>query len=101
MESLISNAFMKISVAAKPKSKNEQVLKIGKLNYKVSVKEETKEGKANKAVIESLSDYFKIPKSQICIVSGEKVKQKVIEITLSEKQLKEIEDSKILQPKLF
>lgn len=92
---------MKISVTAKPKSKKEFVKKIGELSYQVAVKEEAKEGKANKAIIESLSEYFKIPKSSIEIISGLASRQKVIEISLNEKGLEEIEDSKILQPKLF
>ena len=92
---------MKISVFAKPKSKKEFVKKISDFTYQVAVKEEAKEGKANKAVIKSLAEYFNIPKSSISIVSGENIKQKIIEIPLREEQLKVIEDSKQLQTKLF
>lgn len=92
---------MKISVTAKPKSKKEFVEKFGDKNYSVSVKEEAKEGKANEAILKALSEYFNLPKSGVVIISGLNFKQKVIEIALSENELKEIEDSKILQPKLF
>lgn len=92
---------MKISVSAKPKSKKEFVKKLGEFSYSVSVKAEAKEGKANEAIIKILSEYFKIPKFKISIVSGLNFKQKVIEIVLSEKELKEAADSKELQPKLF
>lgn len=92
---------MKISVTTKPKSRKEIVKKISDFIYQVAVKEEAKEGKANKAVIESLAGYFNIPKSLIQIISGENIKQKIIEIPLTEDGLKKIEDSKEIQPKLL
>ena len=92
---------MKISVVAKPKSKKMFVKKTANTTYSVSVKEEAREGRANKAIVESLAEYFKIPKSSIKILSGENIKQKIIEIPLNEAQLKEIENSKELQTKLF
>lgn len=92
---------MKISIAAKPKSKKEFVGKIADFTYQVAVKEEAKEGKANKAVIESLAEYFNIPKSSIKIISGENIKQKILEIPLNKEKLEEIEDSKQLQIKLL
>ena len=92
---------MKISVVAKPKSKKVFVKKTANTTYSVSVKEEAREGRANKAIVESLAEYFNIPKSSISIVSGENIKQKIIEIPLREEQLKVIEDSKQLQTKLF
>lgn len=92
---------MKISVIAKPKSKKEFVKKIADFTYQVAVKEEAKEGKANRAIVESLAEYFNIPKSRVQIISGENIKQKILEIPLSEEQLKEIEDSKELQIKLL
>lgn len=92
---------MKISVVAKPKSKKEFVEKISGFTYRVAVKEEAREGKANKAVVDLLAKYFNIPKSEVRIVSGENIKQKIIEIPLGEEQLEEIEESKELQTKLF
>lgn len=38
------------------------------------------EGKANKALIEFLSEHFKVKKNQIRIVRGEKSRDKVLEI---------------------
>lgn len=92
---------MKISVTAKPKSKKEFVRKLNNFSYQVAVKEGAKEGKANEAIISALSEYFKIPKSEIFITSGLNFKQKVIDLPLSENELKEIENEKVLQPKLF
>ncbi|EKD91091.1 MAG: hypothetical protein ACD_30C00047G0016 [uncultured bacterium] len=92
---------MKISVSAKPKSKKEFIKKLKDFSYSVAVKEEAKEGRANEAVIKALSEYFNIPKSEIKIVTGLSFKQKIIELPLTEKEIKEIEDSKILQPRLI
>lgn len=70
---------MKISVRVKPNTKEEKVEKVGEV-FTVYVKEPAKEGRANRAVIELLSEYFKIPKSQIVILTGIKSKQKIIEV---------------------
>lgn len=92
---------MKISVVAKSKSKKEFVKNISDFTYRVAVKEEAKEGRANRAVVELLAKYFNVPKSEVRIVSGLNIKQKIVEIPLTEEQLKEVENSKELQPKLF
>jgi uncharacterized protein (TIGR00251 family) len=70
---------MKISLRVKPNMKEEKVERVDDV-FIVWVKEPAKEGRANRAVIELLSEYFKIPKSQIVILSGMKSKQKIIEI---------------------
>ena len=68
---------MKISVRVKLNMKEEKVEKMGDA-FTVYVKEPAKEGRANRAVIELLSEYFKVPKSHIVILSGMKSKQKII-----------------------
>jgi len=47
----------------------------------VSVKEPPQEGKANEAVVASLSKYLHINKSSIRIIKGHKTKYKTIEIS--------------------
>lgn len=71
---------MRISVVAHPNSKNRKIEKdlLGALHVYVS--EPPLEGKANKAVIEALADYFKVKKGQVVFVSGHKSKNKVFEI---------------------
>ncbi len=71
---------MKIFVKVKPGAKKEEVEKIDDANFKVSVKEPPKEGKANHAVISALADYFGVARSNIQIVSGLSSKIKTIEI---------------------
>ncbi len=71
---------MKIEVVVHPNSKNPRVEKdlIGMIHIYVNAP--PLEGKANKAVIESLADFLKVKKSKIFLVKGEKSKNKVFEI---------------------
>jgi len=71
---------MKIIVDVKASAKENKVLEVGNNNFKISVKEPAKEGKANEAVIKLLAKHFDIPKSRISIVLGPKNRKKVIEI---------------------
>lgn len=74
---------MKVFVTVKPGSSQEKVVE-------AEVTEDSKtvtiwtharahDGEANKAVIEALSDYYKIPKTSITLVRGATSKQKVFE----------------------
>lgn len=73
---------MRIDVIAHPNAKNPRVEKDLYDTLHVYVNAPPLEGKANKAVIEALSDYFKVKKSAVFLVSGEKSKNKVFEISL-------------------
>jgi uncharacterized protein YggU (UPF0235/DUF167 family) len=46
----------------------------------VKVKEKAEEGRANRAVIKVLANYFKIDESQIRLVKGFKERKKIFEI---------------------
>ena len=71
---------MRITVRVKPNAKEYKLEKIDTYQFVACVKEPPKENKANKAMIELLSDHFNIPKSQVAIKIGLKSKQKVVEI---------------------
>jgi len=71
---------VKIRVRVIPNSKIEEVIKQGD-GFLVRVKEPAKEGKANRAVIKLLADYFGVPQTQIAISSGLGNRNKVIDIT--------------------
>lgn len=71
---------MKISVKVKPNAKIEKVEKLADNEFAVWVTAQAKEGKANQAAVELLSEYFGIPKSRINIVTGYKSKNKIISI---------------------
>lgn len=71
---------MKFIVKAKPSARENKVEKIDDNNYIVSVKEPPVQGKANRAIIEQLADYFNIPTYKIRIVAGHTSRNKIIEI---------------------
>jgi len=71
---------MKISVKAKPNSREGKVEKIDDLNYIVSVKEPPIKGKANEAIRNAIAVYFKIASSRVKIISGYSSRNKIIEI---------------------
>jgi len=71
---------VKIRVKVIPNSKIEEVIKQGD-GFLVRVKEPAKEGKANRAVIKLLADYFGVPQRQVAISSGFGSRNKVIDIT--------------------
>lgn len=78
---------MKISVRAKPKSKKAFVKMTTPTEYIVSIHEPAQQGKANRAIIKSLAEYFHLKISEVTLISGETIKKKVFEIPLKKDQL--------------
>jgi len=72
---------MKIYVSAKPSSKENKVQKLSDNHFRVEVSEPPVKGKANKAIIELLAEYFNVPKSGVRIVRGEFSREKLVEIS--------------------
>ena len=70
---------MKIQVNVKPNSKTEELSGEGD-SFIIKVKEPSKEGKANQAVIKLLAEHFGVPQSQVRILSGFRSRSKVIEV---------------------
>jgi uncharacterized protein YggU (UPF0235/DUF167 family) len=71
---------MKVSIIAHPNSKKPRIEKDLFDDLHVYVSEPPLEGKANNAIRVALADYFKVKKSAVLIISGEKSKNKVFEI---------------------
>ena len=69
---------MKINVKAKPNSNENKVEKVDDQNFVVSAKEPPVQGRANRAIVKALSEYFHTPR--VRIVSGHTSRQKVVEI---------------------
>ncbi|OGN01675.1 MAG: hypothetical protein A3I26_03535 [Candidatus Yanofskybacteria bacterium RIFCSPLOWO2_02_FULL_43_10] len=69
---------MRINVKAKPNSNENKVEKIDDLNFVVSVKDPPVQGRANRAIVKLLSEYFHT--LNIRIVSGHISRQKIVEI---------------------
>lgn len=66
---------MKLTVYVKPNSKKVFIRKEENGVLTIAVREPALEGKANEAVIESISKEMKVPKSKIRILSGQKTKE--------------------------
>lgn len=72
---------MKLAVIVHPNSKKERIEKDLLDTLHVYVNEPPLEGKANRAAISSLADYFHTSKSNVSLISGAKSKHKLFEIT--------------------
>jgi uncharacterized protein (TIGR00251 family) len=73
---------MRINVKTIPNSKKYQVEKISDDYFKVRVDAKAENGRANKRLVEILSEYFKVQKSSIVIAKGLKSRNKIIEIKI-------------------
>lgn len=73
---------MKIFVQAKPNSKEQRIEKIDDSHFIVAVRESPIQGRANKAIIKILADYFNAAPSRIKIISGHASRQKIISIKI-------------------
>ncbi len=71
---------MKIFVKTKPNAKEELIKKIDGINFIVAVKEPPKGGRANRAIVRVLAEYFGVAPSAILLVSGFSSRQKIFEI---------------------
>jgi hypothetical protein len=71
---------LKISVRVKPNAKQEKTEKIGERDFSVWVKEKPQEGKANRAVIKALAEYFGIPQADVVLLRGQTAREKCFEI---------------------
>lgn len=72
---------MKINIIARAGAKENKIEQVGKNVYKVWLTSAPEKGKANKALIAMLADYFSTPKSDIEIIKGNKSKNKVLIIS--------------------
>lgn len=71
---------MRIYVKVVPKSSRNKIEKISEGEYKVWITAPPVDGKANKVLIEALSDYFDVPKSFVEIIGGKTAKTKIVDI---------------------
>ena len=71
---------MKISIHVKPGAKQNRLEKMPDGQYRVWVKAPPTEGRANRAMIEMLSEYFGKPKASFSIIVGAGSKRKVVEV---------------------
>ena len=72
---------MGIAIIAHPNSKRPRVEKDLLQALHIYVSEPPLEGRANNAIENALSKYFEVKRSEVILVSGEKSKNKVFEIS--------------------
>ncbi len=72
---------MKITVHAHPLASEEKIEKITENEYRVYVKKPPVQGRANKAIVKLLAQYFSVELSDVRIVIGYTSRHKIIEIT--------------------
>ncbi len=71
---------MRIKVKVKPNAGKNELKEISPGFFEARVSVPPEKGKANQRVIELLAKHFKIPKSQINLISGNTYKEKLFEI---------------------
>lgn len=71
---------MKIQITVKANAKINSVEKMADGTYHVCVKAPPTQGKANAVVIETLAEFFKVPKSRVEIILGAGAKKKLVKI---------------------
>lgn len=74
---------MKVSVIVHPNHKRPRIEKDLLDSLHVYVSEPPLEGKANRATISALADYFKVSKTNVKLISGAKSKYKLFEVAKS------------------
>jgi uncharacterized protein YggU (UPF0235/DUF167 family) len=73
---------MLIKIKVFPNSKEEEVIRKSEDSFEVKVRAKPIRGLANRAVIDALSLYFKIPPSRIRLVRGFRERNKIFEIII-------------------
>ncbi len=73
---------MLISVRVTSGAKEARVTKTGETSFEVRVDEKAVGGRANRRLLEILSEYFGVAKSKITIVRGEKSRDKLVNVIL-------------------
>lgn len=71
---------MRIFIRANPGAAKQKIEKINNETFRVSVVEPPMQGKANKAIVEVLAEYFDVAPSSVKMVSGFSSRNKVFEI---------------------
>ena len=72
--------IMKIVVHAKPGARKNEVEKVDDEEYVVSVKKPPVQGRANRAIIELLAEYFGVSKSSVSLITGKTSRIKIFQI---------------------
>ena len=80
---------MNIEIKVIPNAKKREISREGS-TFKVKLKSVPRDGKANEELIEFLSDTFKVKRSEIKILRGEKDRRKVVFLPVDESVINSI-----------
>jgi uncharacterized protein len=75
---------MLIRIHVTPNARQVRVVKVNEDSFEVKVDESAIGGRANKRLLEILSDHLMVPKSRISIVKGMRSRDKVIQVILED-----------------
>lgn len=75
---------MTLRIKVKPGSKTDEVIRETDGSWKIKIKAQPVEGKANKYLVEYLSEALHLPKSKIVLLKGETNAFKTLEIAAEE-----------------
>jgi uncharacterized protein (TIGR00251 family) len=84
---------MILFVEAKPNSKKNQIEVVSENMLKIKISAPPVDGKANEAIIEYLSEIFKIPKSKIILQKGNSGRFKRFEIVANNEEILKVLNS--------
>jgi uncharacterized protein len=73
---------MLVKIRVTPSAKEARVVKIDEDSFEVRVDERAVGGRANKRLLEILSDHFMVPKSRVFIVKGMRSRDKIVQVIL-------------------
>jgi len=72
------NVLIKVHVI--PNAKEVRVVKVGEADFEVKIDEKAIDGRANKRLMEILSEHLRVPKSRIFIMSGARSRDKILQV---------------------
>ncbi len=72
---------MHLKIKVHPGSKEEKVIKKAEDSFEIYVREKPERGLANKAFIEALSLYLKVPPRKIRLIKEARSKNKIFEVS--------------------
>jgi uncharacterized protein (TIGR00251 family) len=75
-----SQMCMPIRVHVTPNAREVSIVKIDGVTFEVRIDEKAMRGRANKKLLEIMSEHFEVPKSRVFIVRGAKSRDKIIEV---------------------
>ncbi len=78
----MSSLGVLIRVRVTPNAKRARVTKVAETSFEVKVDARAEDGRANRRLLEILSEHFDVPKSKVSIVSGVRSRDKLLDVLL-------------------